>query len=113
MKNVLVVDDEQDIALLLTGILKSAGYKVRFACSAESAQRQIAEDKYEKVFLDVNLGEKNGLSLIPDIVQRNPGCEVIVITAQSELEITQTAKAAGVNKFIFKPFSKTDVISAV
>ncbi len=113
MKNVLVIDDEPEIALLLTAILKNAGFNVRFALSAEKAEQALKHGLYHTVFLDINLGQYNGLSLMPQILDKNPGCDVVVITAQCAHEIAQEARAAGVSKFIFKPFSKADVMAVV
>ena len=52
-KDILVVDDEDDIRELVAGILEDEGYDVRTAGDSDSALASIAERKPSLVFLDI------------------------------------------------------------
>lgn len=113
MKRILVVDDEKDIAILLQAILQSAGFRVKAVTSFKAALAELHCSPYDVIFLDVNIGSENGLSLVPMIRRRHPDAEIVVITAQNLHEIFELSTAVDIKKFISKPFNKADILKAV
>lgn len=113
MRNILVVEDERDINLLLTAILRSSGYHVSSALTVESAMEHLNRFQFHTIFLDVNLGLSDGLSLIPLIRQMQHDAEIVVMTAQSNLAVHDAVSPAEVYKFVSKPFSKDEVLKMV
>ena len=72
--DVLVVDDEQDIRDLVSGVLEDEGYAARTAANSSEALAALAERRPSLVLLDVWLqGSKlDGLQLLEEVKRRDP-----------------------------------------
>jgi len=111
MPNVLVVDDEKDICLLLTGILDKEGFGTTYALTLEEAKVKLSLEKFEAAFIDINLPDGMGFKLIPIIKEKNTGSKVIIISAYDiGLGI---ASGQGADYLIKKPFSRSIVLTAL
>ena len=91
---ILIVDDkEPERALLRVPLAES--HQVTEAESGAALQKCFSQDQPDLVLLDVNLGDANGLDLLPQIKRRWPETEVIVLTAQvSDREVLSWAVEA-------------------
>ena len=105
-KDILVVDDEDDIRELVAGILEDEGYDVRTAGDSDSALASIAERKPSLVFLDIWLqgSRMDGLEVLDTVKARNGELPVVMISGHGNIETAVTAIKAGAYDFIEKPF---------
>jgi len=88
---ILIVDDEESIRALLRDVL-GAENEVTEADSGAALQKFFSQDEPDVVLLDVNLGDANGLELLPQVKRRWPETPVIVLTgAPSEHEAVSWA----------------------
>jgi DNA-binding NtrC family response regulator len=101
---ILVVDDEKLIRWTLERRLTSAGYAVLTAGTAEEALRVVAESPPDLVLLDVNLPDREGVDIIPELAELAPDAQVIVITAFDSPETALQAFRDGVEDYVTKPF---------
>ena len=69
---ILIIDDEPDICTLLAGVLKSSGNETYFAHNLEDGKTQFETKHPEIVFLDLNLPDGSGFTLLPEIKQQAP-----------------------------------------
>jgi len=76
---ILIVDDEESIRALLRDVL-GAENEVTEADSGAALQKFFTQDEPDVVLLDVNLGDANGLELLPQVKKRWPETPVIVLT---------------------------------
>jgi DNA-binding NtrC family response regulator len=76
---ILIVDDEESIRALLRDVL-GAEHEVTEADSGAALQKLFTQDEPDVVLLDVNLGDANGLELLPQVKKRWPETPVIVLT---------------------------------
>ncbi|MCY6380742.1 sigma-54-dependent transcriptional regulator [Hoeflea prorocentri] len=104
--DILVVDDEEDIRELVSGILSDEGHETRTAGDSESALLSIAERVPRLVFLDIWLqGSKlDGLALLDEIKTRHPQLPVVMISGHGNIETAVSAIRRGAYDFIEKPF---------
>lgn len=108
---VLVVDDEEEICLLLSGILKKSGLNVSCAYDIKSAQEVLNSSKFNIVFVDLKLPDGTGYDLFTSIKRKIIDIKIIVISAfDSEKE---KSLQEGADYFISKPFTKQDVLEAL
>jgi len=107
--DILVVDDENDIRQLVSGILQDEGYSTRAAADSDSALSAIAARRPNLVFLDIWLqgSRLDGLQLLDSIVQQHPEVPVVMISGHGNIETAVAAIKRGAYDFIEKPF-KTD-----
>jgi len=76
---VLIVEDQADYRKILDGWLNSE-YQIMEAENGAAAQRAMSQEQPDVVLLDVELGDANGLDLLPQLKKRWPETEVIVLT---------------------------------
>ena len=69
---VLVVDDEKNIRATLTLCLEGMGCKVTAVSAAEGAVTALGRQAFDLAFLDLRLGETNGLDLLPRLLAESP-----------------------------------------
>ncbi len=104
--DILVVDDEEDIRELVSGILSDEGHETRTAGDSDSALQAIAERVPRLVFLDIWLqGSKlDGLALLDEVKARHPHLPVVMISGHGNIETAVSAIRRGAYDFIEKPF---------
>ncbi len=102
--NLLLVDDDADLLSLLSMRLKAAGYRVMAVSSAEAALAQLEFERPHLVVSDVQLPERDGLSLFVEIRSRHPALPVILLTAHGTIPDAVDATSRGVFTYLTKPF---------
>lgn len=104
--DILVVDDEEDIRELVSGILSDEGHETRTARDSDTALQAIAERVPRLVFLDIWLqgSALDGLALLDEVKARHPQLPVIMISGHGNVETAVSAIKRGAYDFIEKPF---------
>jgi two-component system nitrogen regulation response regulator NtrX len=112
---ILVVDDEQDIRELVSGVLEDEGYDTRSAAGSTEALAALAERRPSLVLLDVWLqGSKlDGLQLLEEIKRRDPSLPVLMISGHGNLDTAVAAIRQGAVDFIEKPFEAGQLLHLV
>lgn len=113
--DILVVDDEEDIRNLVSGILEDEGYISRTASSCIEALDSIALRQPNLVILDVWLGDgdRDGLRLL-DVIQRDHRyVPVIMMSGHGTIETAVSAIKRGAYDFIEKPFDSARLLLSV
>lgn len=111
MAKVLLVDDERDICLLLSSILKKEGFETTFALNLEEARNKLRLEEFRVAFIDLNLPDGTGSQLIPLIKKANRDTKVIIISAY-DVGLGKASRE-GADYLIKKPFSRSIVLSAL
>ncbi len=104
--DILVVDDEEDIRELVSGILSDEGHETRTAGGSDSALQAISERVPRLVFLDIWLqgSTLDGLALLDEVKARHPHLPVVMISGHGNIETAVSAIQRGAYDFIEKPF---------
>jgi two-component system nitrogen regulation response regulator NtrX len=113
--DILVVDDEQDIRDLVSGVLEDEGYSARTAADSASALAALGDRRPSLVLLDVWLqGSKlDGLQLLEEIKRRDPSLPVLMISGHGNLDTAVAAIRQGAVDFIEKPFEAGHLLHLV
>ncbi|HMT27842.1 MAG TPA: response regulator [Bacteroidia bacterium] len=101
----LIIDDEIDICVLLSGLLKNLGIKASFAVSLKEGDRNLSENEYNILFLDNNLPDGSGLEQLPEFKNKYPELIIIMISAYDGDKEKEFAERNGAIDFISKPLS--------
>jgi phosphate regulon transcriptional regulator PhoB len=115
MKSVLVVDDEPDIAALVSYNLKKAGFSVKSAEDGEEALANIRENRFDLIVLDLMLPGIHGMELCR-ILRSNPKTThvpIIMLTARGEEADKVRGLETGADDYMTKPFSPKELIARV
>ncbi len=110
--DILVVDDEEDIREIVSGILSDEGHETRTAHDADSALAAISDRVPRLVFLDIWMqgSRLDGLSLLDEIKTRHPDLPVVMISGHGNIETAVSAIKRGAFDFIEKPFKADRLI---
>src|SRR5215475_8377464 len=111
--SILIVDDEAAIRESLETLLAIEGYNVEAARTAEEGLAMLAASPRDLVLLDFALPDRNGLEVLDEIRQRDPGLPVIMITAYGTVENAVKAIQAGATNFIQKPWDNEKLLADV
>jgi DNA-binding NtrC family response regulator len=104
-KQILVIDDEQEIRALLSRFLRKNGFLVLSAGTLEEGRKLFNQSKPELVFLDVNLPDGNGLLELKHINSGKLKHKVIMMSAFDHNEVKMEAIQYGALDFLSKPFN--------
>jgi two-component system OmpR family response regulator len=110
---VLVVDDETNIADLLSTGLSFFGFDVRTAHRGTEALAVAAEFRPQLLLLDVMLPDVDGFELCRQLRQSAPQTAVIFLTARNRTEDAIAGLSLGGDDYINKPFSLDEVVARI
>ncbi len=105
----LIIDDDANIRQSIRLCLEPEEAKVLGVASAQAALEALDRAPFDVVLLDLWLGSDSGLAALPEILRRQPGIGVIVITAFASIETAVQAIRAGAVDYLPKPFSPDQV----
>jgi two-component system, OmpR family, response regulator len=107
----LVVDDEANLANVLTSMLASEGWDVRSALTGSSAVEIGVEFAPDAVILDVMLPDLDGFEVLRVLRIANPHVCVLFLTARDSVEDRIAGITAGGDDYVTKPFSFEEVLA--
>jgi two-component system nitrogen regulation response regulator NtrX len=112
---VLIVDDEEDIRDLISGILKDEGYATRTAGDSESALAAVRARRPQLVVLDIWLqGSKlDGIEVLDAIKREQHDLPVVMISGHGTVETAVASIKKGAYDFIEKPFKADRLLHVV
>jgi DNA-binding response OmpR family regulator len=115
MKNILVIDDTEDLRSLIAAILTSYGFNVREAESGQSGVRMINEEKPDLVVCDIHMPGMDGYDTLA-AVRNSPvtaGTPFILMTGLVSNEGARRGQVLGEENYLVKPFSMEQLVERV
>lgn len=107
---VLVVDDEESLAELISMALRYQGWEIATAADGMSATTAAREFNPDVVVLDIMLPDMSGLDVLGRLRAMYPGMPVLLLTAKDALEDRIAGLSAGGDDYVTKPFSLEEVV---
>jgi DNA-binding NtrC family response regulator len=108
-EQILVVDDEQEMATAIVDILTLEGFEVDQAVSAEQAAEKLSQTAYDVLITDHNLPGRTGVELLEESLVRYPEIIGIIITGYGTIETAVTAIKKGAYNYLSKPFKLVEL----
>ena len=112
---ILVVDDNSDIRILISGILKDKGYTVRMAANFDQASNEIKKKLPDTAIIDVKLdkSDNDGIALLSQIKKIDSDVPVIMISGHANVQMAVDSLKLGAFEFMQKPFSSERLLNFV
>ena len=113
--NILIVEDERDIADLLRYNLQEAGFKTDYVRNGADALQQAVEKKPDLILLDLMLPEVDGM-IVCRLLKNDPRTKnipIVMVTAKTEEKDRVAGLELGADDYIVKPFSPREVVLRV
>src|SRR6476659_4230162 len=112
-RRVVIAEDEALIRLDLREMLEEEGYQVvAEAADGESAVALVLEHRPDLAVLDVKMPRLDGITAAEQIAAAR-AAPVVMLTAFSQRELGERARAAGAMAYLVKPFTKADLVPAI
>jgi len=101
--SVLLVDDERFARTVYSDYLRGAGYEVQVAEDVDAALTSLRARRFDVLLTDVILPDADGLELLAQAKQLDPGMEALVITALDRVDTAVRAMKTGASDYLVKP----------
>ena len=114
-KEILIIDDNPDIRLLVSNILKEQNFTVRTAANYDQAVYEINKKLPDLAIVDIKLDkpDKDGIDLLKIINKKSKLVPVIMISGHATVKVAVEAIRIGAYEFIEKPFSRDKILNYV
>ncbi|MCA1592015.1 MAG: sigma-54 dependent transcriptional regulator [Acidobacteria bacterium] len=107
----LVIDDEPQMRHLVADVLRTDGWQVSEADTAERAFEMLKEQQCSLVFCDVHLGGTDGYAVLRRLTKEQPSAHIILMTGYGSAAGALDATAFGAYDYLLKPFALNEVLN--
>jgi two-component system chemotaxis response regulator CheY len=114
-KTILIVDDSVSLRQVVSIALKGAGYEVIEAGDGKEGLSKLTGQKIHLIISDVNMPNMDGIAMVTEIkkMAEYKFTPIIMLTTESQDEMKQKGKEAGVKAWMVKPFKPEQMLDAV
>lgn len=109
---ILIIDDDEDLAMIISDMLTSYGYSVTCAVDSESAFELLSKNTYHIILLDINLPDSDGFELCKEL-RRTSTVPVIFASARTSETDRITGYDIGGDDYLPKPYSMKELLSHI
>ena len=113
IEKILIIDDERDLCMILSELLKRKGYNVSSVNTLRQALNMLGKEVPDMVILDLKLPDGDGMSMITKIKKICSQTIICVISAYGSENNKSEALQLGAFSFIDKPFTAKDILSTI
>jgi DNA-binding response OmpR family regulator len=112
-KTILVIDDDLDILAFLHDLLELEGYQVVVTPKGDHLEKMQQEGLPDLILLDIFLSGRDGREIVKDLKEQEKTQQIPVIMFSAHPSAEATARAAGADDFLAKPFPVDDLLAKV
>ncbi|MGI8842166.1 MAG: response regulator transcription factor [Gemmatimonadaceae bacterium] len=112
-ESILIVEDDEYLASVLSRILVNAGFRVLTATDGESGLTMALDAQPNLVILDVGLPRRDGVNLTRTLRARGFGAPMLMLTARAAVSDRVSGLDAGADDYLPKPFEYSELLARV
>lgn len=113
MERIVIVEDEQDIAELLSLHLQDLGFETVSFKNGLEGYEYAKQNSFALMVLDINLPGKNGIDICRDLRAEKVNAPILMLTARTEEIDKVLALETGADDYLTKPFSIRELLARV
>jgi DNA-binding NtrC family response regulator len=110
---VLIVDDDRDICLLLSRLMRGEGLASHVAHDGESALKMVRSQRPDALLLDLKMPGMDGMEVLHRVKELDTNLPVVLITGHADIAGSVAAIKAGAFDYLAKPFEHPEVTRVV
>lgn len=109
---ILLVDDDQELSLLASTVLRQGGHKTLMAVDASQVLPSAQREKPDLILLDVNMPGGNGTQLLVRLKRSTltSGIPVIVVSGAQDAKLPSQVVGLGAEGFLPKPWTPETLV---
>lgn len=111
-QQILLIDDDKEMAAMLAEYLSPEGYAVHLAHSAKDGLHRAKEGGLILIILDVMLPDRDGFTVLRELRQRSR-IPVIMLTTRSAVRDKVNGLEAGADDYVPKPFTPVELLARI
>jgi len=108
--NILLVEDEENLAHGLEYNLIEEGYKVSLAKDGREALKLFDENEFDLIVLDIMLPYFNGFEIAKHVREKQPQMPILMLTARTQVEDRVKGLELGADDYLTKPFHLKELL---
>ena len=109
MAKILLAEDDETMVSLLKTLLTMEGFEVLGLDVDADVPSVVRSENPDALFMDVHLGEQNGLEIL-DAIRKNKDLANVRVVMTSGLDMREQCIRLGANAFLLKPFMPDDLL---
>jgi len=113
MASILITDDDATTRLMVSGLLKKAGYTVATASDGMKALQALQKTRFDLVLLDIWMPKLNGLGLLGRLHEQKYVPKIVVMTSDRTSDTLLDALRGRVYQFLAKPLDASTLLATV
>lgn len=110
---ILIVEDDSALRVLLTTLATRWGYKAAACGTAETALEKLADQQFNIVLTDIQMGALSGLALAEKIRESSPTTAIIIMTGYPSSVSAQKSQDLGAIFYMPKPLNLNELASTL
>jgi two-component system, NtrC family, response regulator AtoC len=107
--NILIIDDNEDLALGIAKALQKEGFKAVSTKTGEEGLLMLRKELVDLVLLDLKLPKMNGIEVLSKAKEMDPDLAVIMMTASTDVKPAIEAMKTGALDYLMKPFEMDEM----
>jgi DNA-binding response OmpR family regulator len=107
--NILLIEDEEIVAVLLMDAMKKWGQKVVWVTTKTEAELKIEQSRFDLILLDILLPDGFGYEIIPKIKLAQAETGIITMTGYSTPAMERTIREFGITYYMSKPVDMNEL----
>jgi two-component system alkaline phosphatase synthesis response regulator PhoP len=112
-RQILLVEDEEELCMTLGDRLQSDGYRVTFARDGAEAFDKLSRGSFDLAIVDIMLPIRSGLELCADIRRAGMSVPIIILTARSQTVDKIIGLKLGADDYVCKPFDTLELMARI
>ncbi|MBN1384556.1 MAG: sigma-54-dependent Fis family transcriptional regulator [Elusimicrobia bacterium] len=109
MQKILIIDDDQDMCIALSDLLKEDGFNTLTAYNGNDGLKITEENQPDLILLDYELPDIDGMKVLEKIKKIDKNLPVVMLTAYGKIKSAVQAMKAGAFDYITKPFENEEI----
>lgn len=108
---VLYAEDERQLSVAVTEILKMEGFEVTPVYDGQEALDALGKDYFDVVVLDIMMPKKDGIEVLESMRRSGNYTSVLMLTAKATVDDRITGLSSGADDYLAKPFAMKELVA--